>query len=96
MEDRSAELLEGLEAAAPFVRRELGRVLSLRRVPELRFQLDRSFEHAARIEALLREVRPFPEDASGTNADAEEGNGSRGPAEQGDDPSGPGSAVEGG
>jgi len=56
------ELLEGLEAAAPFVRRALGKVLSLRRIPELRFQLDRSMEHAARIEELLREVRPEPED----------------------------------
>jgi hypothetical protein len=37
-------------------------VLSLRRIPELRFQLDRSLEHAARIEALLREVRPDDRD----------------------------------
>jgi ribosome-binding factor A len=56
------ELLGGLAAAAPFVRRELGKVLSLRRIPELRFQLDRSMEHAARIEELLREVRPEPEE----------------------------------
>lgn len=33
-------------------------MLSVRRVPELRFQIDRSLEHAARIEELLREVRP--------------------------------------
>lgn len=60
--DLAGELLEGLEAAAPFVRRELGKVLSVRRVPELRFQLDRSLEHAARIEELLREVRPTDPD----------------------------------
>ncbi len=56
--DPAQELLAGLAASAPFIRRELGKVLSLRRIPELRFQLDRSLEHAARIEALLREVRP--------------------------------------
>ena len=64
------ELLEGLEASAPFVRRSLGKVLSLRRIPELRFQLDRSMEHAARIEELLREVRPGSQDV-----DTEEGEG---------------------
>jgi ribosome-binding factor A len=52
------ELVEGLEAAAPFIRRELGKTLSLRRIPELRFELDRTIEHAARIHALLAEVRP--------------------------------------
>ena len=45
--------LEGLEAAAPFIRTSLGRVLSLRRVPELRFRWDRSLEHASRIEEVL-------------------------------------------
>ncbi len=50
------ESLAGLEAAAPFVRRELGQFLHVRRVPELRFQFDRSFEHAQRIDELLQEV----------------------------------------
>ncbi len=53
-----AETLEGLEAASPFLRSTLGRILHVRRVPELRFQLDRSFEHAQRIETLLSEVMP--------------------------------------
>ena len=56
--DRRREALEGLEAAAPFVRRSLGRVLKVRRVPELRFQEDHSLEHAQRIEELLHEVLP--------------------------------------
>jgi ribosome-binding factor A len=53
-----AETLEGLDAASPFLRSTLGRILHVRRVPELRFQLDRSFEHAQRIETLLSEVMP--------------------------------------
>ncbi len=48
--------LEGLTAAAPFLRAALGRLLHVRKVPELRFQMDRSQEHALRIERILSEV----------------------------------------
>jgi ribosome-binding factor A len=50
------ESLEGLAAAAPFLRSALGRILHIRKVPELRFQADRSLEHAQRIEKILSEV----------------------------------------
>jgi len=50
------EMIEGLTAAAPFVRRELGRLLGIRRVPELRFLLDRTLEDALRVERILKEV----------------------------------------
>lgn len=50
--------LEGLHAAAPFLRGTLGRMLRVRRIPELRFLEDTSLEHAQRIEALLAEVLP--------------------------------------
>ena len=49
--------VEGLEHAAGFIRRELGRSLRLRKIPEFRFLPDETPEHASRIEALLREVR---------------------------------------
>jgi ribosome-binding factor A len=52
------DLLEGLEAAAPFIRAQLGQVLAIRRIPELRFQLDRTQEAASRIHALLAEALP--------------------------------------
>lgn len=52
------ESLEGLRAAAPFIRTELGRRLRVRRVPELRFELDRSLEYAQKIERLLDEALP--------------------------------------
>jgi ribosome-binding factor A len=51
-----ATTLEGLGAAAPFLRTTLGRTLRVRKVPELRFRLDRSYEHAQRIEEVLSEV----------------------------------------
>jgi ribosome-binding factor A len=64
------DLLQGLQAAAPFIRRELSGTLSLRRIPELRFKVDRSIEHAARIHALLAEV--LPGDAPGDAGEPDE------------------------
>jgi len=55
------EVTEGLEAAAPFVRKELGRILRIRRIPELRFQYDDTLDSAIRIEEVLREVLPDEE-----------------------------------
>jgi len=42
--------------AAPFIRRQLGRRLRLRRTPELEFVFDESFEGQDRIERLLQEI----------------------------------------
>lgn len=64
--------LEGLHAAAPFLRTELGRTLRVRRVPELRFRPDRSLEHARRIEEVLSEViPPDADDAEDPGGEAE-------------------------
>jgi len=51
--DRSLEALKG---AAGFVRRALAPRLGLREVPEIRFLLDGSIEHGARVEELLRRI----------------------------------------
>jgi ribosome-binding factor A len=69
-----AETLEGLQAASPFLRGTLGRILKLRRIPELRFQEDRSLEHARRIEEILSDVGPIaPEESDeGPTSDGEE------------------------
>lgn len=56
------ESLDGLRAAAGWIRGELGRRLRIRRVPELSFEWDAALEHAKRIEELLDEVRPHGED----------------------------------
>ncbi len=50
------ELLKGLRAALPFLRRELGARMRIRRVPELRFEIDRALAYGQRIEQLLHEV----------------------------------------
>jgi ribosome-binding factor A len=46
-----------LERAAPFLRRQLGARLRLRRAPELRFVYDASIAGQDRIEQILNELR---------------------------------------
>ncbi len=48
-----AEAQAGLEGAAGFLRRELGRRIRLRNTPELVFHWDESVERGERISALL-------------------------------------------
>jgi ribosome-binding factor A len=62
------QMLAGLEGAAAFIRREL-RGLRVRRVPELRFEIDQTLEHASRIEELLREVAPPPQTSEAAEPD---------------------------
>jgi ribosome-binding factor A len=52
------EILVGLNSASAFLRRELGKRMRMRRIPELHFQIDRVLEEASRIERLLREALP--------------------------------------
>jgi len=64
-EAERAESLEGLVAAAPYLRKLLGQILEIRRIPELRFQEDRTLEQARRIEDILAEVLPADGPAAG-------------------------------
>lgn len=52
----SPEIRAGLNRAAGFIRRELGKRLQLRYVPELAFIHDGSFGYGNRIEKLLNEI----------------------------------------
>jgi len=54
-ERRAAEA--GLKSAGAYVRREIGQVIRLRYVPELRFEYDASVSHGRKIEDLLRQVK---------------------------------------
>ena len=72
-DEEVARSLEGLETAAPFVRRELGKVLHLRQIPELRFREDRSLEHARRIEEILSRVLPGDGDVEEGSDDGDAG-----------------------
>ena len=55
--EEQEQTLAGFRAAHSYIRRELAHRLSLRRMPELAFELDRTAEQAARIEELLRQTK---------------------------------------
>ncbi len=61
-EDAQARSLRALERAAGFIRGELARRLSLRRIPELAFRVDHGIEHSIRVQ---RELRALGLDAGG-------------------------------
>jgi ribosome-binding factor A len=50
------ETAKALRRAMPFLRRQIGGALNLRRVPELEFRFDESIAHQDRIEQILREL----------------------------------------
>jgi ribosome-binding factor A len=71
--EERAEVLAGLRSAAPFLRRELGKRMHIRRVPELHFEIDRVLEEAQKIERLLSEALPrdpSPDGAEGGDEEA--------------------------
>ncbi len=47
---------QGLNSARGFIRKEMGKELHMRYVPELIFQYDESVEYGNRIESLLKEI----------------------------------------
>lgn len=56
-DDEANRTLEGLKAAAGFIRNELTERLQLRRAPELFFQVDRSQQYQTRITELLNRTK---------------------------------------
>ena len=55
-EEGQEDAREGLQSAAGYLRRELGRELRLRNIPELVFHYDRSLERGERISTILDEL----------------------------------------
>ena len=51
------ETRRAMERATPFLRRQLGRRLRLRRIPELQFFYDESIERHDRIERILQDLQ---------------------------------------
>jgi ribosome-binding factor A len=54
--EEQAEAQQGLESAAGWLRRELGRRLRLRNTPQLIFHYDPSLEHGEHIASILDEL----------------------------------------
>ena len=55
-DDKIIESLTILNKASPFLRKELGRALKVRKVPHLRFHYDDSLKRGARINALIHQA----------------------------------------
>ncbi len=47
---------QGLNSARGFIRKEMGKTLRMRYVPDLLFRYDASVEYGARIETILKEI----------------------------------------
>ena len=61
--------LAGLKQAAGFIRRELGRRIRLRHVPEIVFHYDTGLDATDRVAQLLAENPPRAEEAAGGDED---------------------------
>ena len=61
-----------LERATPFLRRQIGNRLRLRRVPEIEFRFDETIQHQDRIEQILRNLR---EEEAGRTTSSDPGSG---------------------
>jgi ribosome-binding factor A len=68
--DESArrETAKALERATGFLRRQVGERLTLRRVPELKFQFDESVMHQDRVEQILRDLHQEEEQRNAASA----------------------------
>ena len=64
-EEKRKDLMAALKSASGYIRRELGRNVELRNVPEVQFELDTNIEYAAHINQLLKES----EARNGSNQD---------------------------
>ena len=57
-EDERLKSMEGLERAAGFIRSSLGNKIRIRHIPELLFRHDESYEYAARIAEVMKQIEP--------------------------------------
>ena len=80
-EGADPKVQRGLDSAANFLRNALSKSLMIRYTPTLRFELDTSIEHGARLSRLIDSVNKQDEAARG---DASRGDPSPGDASPGD------------
>lgn len=59
----------GLKSAIPYIRREIGKQLRLRVVPEVVFHYDTSIDYGHHIESLLKGIQEKEEDGRGDSQD---------------------------
>ncbi len=54
---KEEESLCGLQRAAGYIKRRLGKELRLRYIPQLVFKIDRSFDYGSKIDRLLKDLQ---------------------------------------
>lgn len=57
----------GLNSAKGFIRRDIGKKLTIRHTPELVFKYDKSLDYGSRIESLLKEIHTEHDGNSSTD-----------------------------
>jgi len=65
------ETAKALNRAVPFLRRQIGSRVRLRRVPELEFRFDESVGHQDRIEQILKELHDEEAKRAATDDDSD-------------------------
>ena len=71
-ERRRRQVVEALGRAGKFMRREMGRRLHLKQIPELRFEWDEVIDDALRVERVLDELQHEREERSAEGPQDEE------------------------
>jgi len=76
--ERPGEVIEALDRAAPFLKRQIGREVQLRHMPNLTFRRNETYDEATRIDTILRSSdvardldSEAPEDPANPNDPAE-------------------------
>lgn len=67
-EEKKQETMEALRQASGWVRVRVGEEITLKFLPELHFELDRTLERAARLDELIDEMRADVDQRSGEEA----------------------------
>jgi len=55
--EEAENTMEGLQSASGYIRRELGRCLQIRYIPQLNFVLDSSIEYSVEIAKKINEIK---------------------------------------
>jgi len=68
-EEVRRETAAGLRSSIPYIRRELGKRLRMRYIPDLIFEYDSSVEYGNRIENLIKEIKTHDTDGDTGHSD---------------------------
>ena len=82
--ERVAEVLAGLDKASGFLRRELGRRITIHTTPQLHFVFDQSLERGADLSALIQKAVAISDSSEAEPESQPENSGSVGKNEAGE------------